>query len=572
MNLYEKLRVERKQMQEAGDMPMWWSTGGWQLFKERYLYAVDTPREQMWRIAITLAKHIEGHYPDWWSEEYGTKTWAEVFFDEMWSGRLSPSTPVWSNTGTDRGMPVSCSGNVMTNSIDGIYKAKREIAILTKNSFGTATYLGNLQSRGTKTDKGVKASGIVPVAAGLVNDMDYVSQGQNRRGAVATYVEITHGDAPELMSTLEEFPDGLHVGWLIEKSFIDDLNDGSEKAIDLFQNSLSAKMKTGKGYYSFIDKINGNRPQMYVDRGLKVVAPQLCNEIHLHSSEEYTYTCVLSSQNLVHWDDIKGSKATFVHLVFLDCVNSEFVMLAKGVPGLEKAVRFAEESRALGLGVCGLHTLFQKKRLPFESMEAHLLNNEIFNNLRDQSLEASKWLAQVLGEPLWCKGYGVRNTHRTTCPPTKSTALIAGGVSEGINPDPGMTYTQLTPAGEVERVNVEFLKWMKEAGVYTKEHEQEIIDAGGSVQALDWVPDDIKLVFKIAFEIDQRAILRLGSQRQRRLCQGQSLNLWFAADEEEEYIAEIVSEGFQDPWCFGLYYFYSKAGIVASKGECMACQ
>lgn len=571
-SLYEKLSNERKKLQASGDMPDWWSTGAWQLFKAKYMYQAKTPREQYQRIAKTMAQYIEGTYPDWWEVE-GYTTWEQAFFDEFWCGNLSGSTPVVGNAGTDKGMSVSCSGSVIPNSINGIYEAKREVAVLTKHSFGTASYIGNIQARGTPTGKGQVAAGVLPVIKGFVHDMEYVAQG-GRRGAWAAYLPLEHGDFYEVVKYLEEAPDGLNIGWIVTDNFIKRLDNDDEDAVDRFQEHMTAKMKTGKGYHSFIDKINARRPQIYVDMGLYVVAPQLCNEIHLHSSEDLTYTCVLSSTNAAMWkqNEIKGSKSVFIHTVFLDCVAEDFIRKSEGVSGLEKARRFTQLGRALGLGVCGLHTLFQKERISFESMEAHMLNNEIFKHIHDQSLEASQWMAKALGEPAWCKGYGVRNTHRTAVAPTKSSALLMGGVSEGINPDPGMTYTQLTPAGEVERANPILLEIMKERGVYDDKHMQEIIAAQGSVQKVDWLTPEEKQVFKTAFEIDQKAILRLASARQHYLCQGQSLNLFFSADEDEEYIAEVHAEAFHDPMILGLYYCYSKAGVTASKGECEVCQ
>lgn len=569
MSLYEQLSEERKRLQSEGEMADWWSTGAWQLFKAKYMYGVSTPKQQYKRIASTLAKHIEGHYPDWWPEG---KTWEDAFFDEFWSGNLSGSTPVISNTGTDRGMSVSCSGNIIPNNIYGIYGAKQEIAVLTKHAFGTASYVGDIQPRGSITAKGVVSVGVKPVIEGVVKDMEYVSQGASRRGAWAAYIPIMHADFEEIIQYLEVAPDGLHIGWNVKDSFNEAMDRGDPETDYRFRTSLNAKMKTGKGYYFFEDKVNARRPQMYVDKGLKVIAAQLCNEIHLHSSLDLTYTCVLSSTNLVHWNRIKDSKAVFIHQVLLDCVAEDFIKKAENVAGLEKAVKFTQLSRATGLGVCGFHTYLQQERIPFESFEAHMWNNAVFKHIHDQSLEASQWLAKVIGEPEWCKGYGVRNSHRTAIAPTKSSALLMAGVSEGINPDPAMTYTQLTPAGEVDRANPILLQLMKEKGVYDDEHMKEITNAQGSVQNVDWLTDHEKLVFKTAFEIDQFAVLRMAAGRQRFLCQGQSLNLFFSADEDEEYIAEVHAAAFKDPLILGLYYCYSKAGVTASKGECMACQ
>lgn len=710
-NLYEKLSKERKALQEAGEMAGWWSTGAWQLFKAKYLFEAKTPREQYRRIADTLAQYVEGNYPSWWVQEMGIGvTWADAFFNEMWQGNLSGSTPVISNVGTTRGFAVSCSGNVVGNSVYDIYESMQEVAVLTKNGFGTASYLGDIPPRGVVSVKGVKSGGVVEWIKGFVLTTATVSQGQNRRGAWAGYLPIDHGDFRELVAYLKDAPDGLNIGWNVSQDFISRLDAGDEDAIDRFQLALYTKQLTGKGYFSFMDKVNERRPEMYKKLGLLCVAMQLCvapetlvltdkghlpiealagqlttvwngeewsevtvqktsdcaellrvtfsdnsvlectrqhgfhvtrspnnatqrvsainlqvgdsvsritnpdvdsqhlvfvtavkitgrydktycftepkrnmgvfngiltancNEIHLHSSEDLTYTCVLSSMNAATYDTW-NKRSIFVAHVFLDCVNEDFVRKAKNVRGMEKAVKFAELGRPTGLGVCGFHTYLQKKRFPFDSIDAYAFNDELFTRLQDETLEASQWLASVFGESEWCKGFGVRNTHRTAVAPTKSSALLMAGVSEGINPDPAMTYTQLTSAGEVERVNQVLLELMKERGVYNKKTEQTIIDAQGSVQGVDWLTPEEKLVFRTAFEIDQFVILKLAAARQRRLCQGQSLNLFFSAEEDEEHIAAVHSEAFRNPLILGLYYCYSKSGVVASKNEtCESCQ
>lgn len=297
-----------------------------------------------------------------------------------------------------------------------------------------------------------------------------------------------------------------------------------------------------------------------------------CSEIMLFNDDQHTYTCVLSSMNASRWEEWKDTDAPYWATVFLDCVAEEFIQKAKNVRGLEKAVRFTEKGRALGLGLCGVHTLFMQKMLPFESLEAHLLSQEIQELIDKQSLKASQDLALTFGEPEWCKGYGVRNTHRIAIAPTKSTALLIGGISEGINPDPAMSYTQMTAAGEVDRLNPVLLELMKKKGVYSKKHVQEITDKQGSVQHVDWLTEEEKTVFKTAFEIDQSAVLRMASARSAYIDQWQSLNLFFAADEDPAYIAEIHKQAFEDPNILALYYIYTQAGVQASKGECEACQ
>jgi ribonucleoside-diphosphate reductase, alpha chain len=559
--VYDKLSEERKKLQAEGLMPEWWSTGGWQLFKNKYLYQAANPKEQYQRIAATLAVHT----PD-------PQEWKEKFFSIMWKGWLSPSTPVLANTGTNRGLPVSCAGSYVPDSIDGIYAAKRETAMLTKMGFGTSGYLGDIRPRGTEISVGGKSSGVLPVIEGFQKDMEYVSQGTARRGSWAGYLPIDHGDFEEVCTYLEQHPDGNNIGWNVSDAFIERLKNQDEDALKRYAKALKTKMITGKGYFFFPDKVNAKRPQWYVDKGLDVKAAQLCNEITLHSSKDYTYTCVLASMNVALWDEWKDTDAVFVATVFLDCVCQEFIERAKNIPGLEKAVAFTRKGRSLGLGVCGLHSLFQSKMIAFESFDAHMLNNQIFKRIRDEAERATKWSAEQWGEPEWCKGYGRANTHLLAIAPTKSTALIMGGVSEGINPDTAMVYTQRSAGGEIDRVNPYLLKLMKEKGVFNKTNVEDIRDKMGSVQHVDWLTDEEKLVFRTAFEINQSAILRLAAARSRYVDQWMSLNLFFAAGEEEGYINDIHKEAFLNPDILGLYYVYSKAGVQASKDECSACQ
>ncbi len=558
---YETLSKERKKMQAEGTIPQHWSTASWQLFKEKYLYQASNPREQYQRIASTLATHT----PD-------PSLWKEKFFDVMWKGWLSPSTPILSNTGTTRGLPVSCAGTYFPDSIDGIYKAKHEVAILTKHGFGTAGYLGDIRPRGTPISVGGKSSGVMQVIEGMEDDMNYVAQGTARRGSFASYLPITHGDFHEVCDFLATHDDGVNIGWNWYDKDTDLIRSGDEELNLRFKKMLKTKMITGKGYMFFPDKVNRRRPQMYKDLGLDVKAAQLCNEICLHSSKDYTYTCVLASMNLLKWEEWKDTDAVFVSTVFLDCVAQEFIERAKNVSGLEKAVAFTKKGRSLGLGVCGLHSLYMDKMLPFESFEAMYLNNTIFKHLKEESLKASQWIAGVYGEPEWCKGYGVANTHRLAVAPTKSTALIMGGCTEGINPEDGLVKTQRTAAGEIDRVNPQFLEYLKRKGLYSKERIREVREAMGSVQNCAWMPEEDKPVFKTAFEINQYAILRQAGQRGRHLCQWQSLNLFVSSDEAEEKIAALHQKAIEDEDIHGLYYVYSKANIQASNGECVACQ
>lgn len=566
MNYLDQLSKERKELQEKDLLPAFYTTGGYQIFKERYLWA-DTPREQYSHIARTLAKHTDDE-----------EKWYDKFFQLMWRGWLSPSTPVLANTGTERGLPVSCSGNYVGDSIDSFYASRRETALLTKYGFGTSAYLGDIRSRGSSISSGGKASGVLPVLKGFVQDSRDVSQGNTRRGSWAGYLPIDHGDFDEVVGFLEKEPDDVNIGWNISDDFVAKLSEGDSDARRRFSRALKAKMVTGKGYFWFPDKANRKLPAYYP---ITNKASNLCSEINLPADEEHSFTCVLSSMNVALYDEWVNTDAIFTATVFLDCVASEFIERARGIAGLEKAVRFTEKARSLGLGIAGFHTYIQSKGWSFGSLDTVYFNQQLFEKLNKESLEASLWMGNEWGTPEWVDQAEdtlgmtshVRNCSRLAVAPTKSTALIMGGISEGINPDPAYVYTQTTAGGEVQRVAPELLKVMKEKRVYNKETLQSITDAFGSVQHVDWLDDEEKLVFRTAFEIDQHVLVRLASQRAKFLDQWQSVNLFFSAKEEPKYIAEVHKAAFEDENILGLYYIYSAALIAGSKDrdECEAC-
>lgn len=564
-NLYKEFKAIRTEHQANGSMPMHYTTAAVQMFWTKYLYETDTVRGQFERIARTAALHL----PESIQAQANIK-----FFDMLWNGWLSPSTPVLANMGTSRGLPVSCSGGAIGDSIYGFYNHNLETAMLTKNGFGTSGYLGDIRPRGALISNGGAASGVLDVFRQMVDTMRRVSQGTARRGAYAGYLPIDHGDFDELCDYVQANPDDANVGWVIKDEFIKRLQDQEPDAIRRFQKALKLKMVTGKGYFHLYGNSNRQSPQMYKDLGLEVKASNLCQEIHLHSGFiaglDHTFTCVLSSLNVAKYDEWKDTDTIFWATVFLDCVASEFIEKGSKIQGIEAAIRSTEKGRALGLGVCGFHTYLQSKMMPFESLEAQFFNNAFFKELNEKSLEASKYLAILLGEPEWCKGYGVRNTHRMAIAPTKSSAIFMGNVSEGINPDPAMTMTQMTAAGEIEKINFELVKLMRSKDVYSKKHIQQVIDADGSVQGVDWLTLEEKEVFKTAFEINQEVIIRLGSQRQRHIDQGQSLNLFIGAEEDERWIGHLHKLAFEDKYLKGLYYIYSKAGVKGSK-DCESC-
>lgn len=560
---FEALSAERKLLQAQGLLPDWYTTQAYQMFKSKY----QVPGEDSLRGRhLTIARTLSRHMPPKYQTEYEVK-----FFNLLWKGVLSPASPALANTGTDRGMPVSCSGQVVGDSVDSFYSALRETAILSKWAFGTSADFSAIRPRGTPISRGGSANGAKDVIDDFFTAAAKISQGGNRRGSIGAYLDIEHGDFYECLHSLKTESNGKNYGWILRDSFIEKLKQNDADAHARWQDALHVKLLTGKGYLFFIDKANRHRPQMYKDLGLDIKATNLCTEIMLHSSTEYTYSCILSSLNLVHWDYIKSSNAIFDATLFLDCLCSEFIEKSAGVVGLEKVRDFTIQGRAIGLGILGFGTYLQQKRIAYESLEASYLNHEIFNLLQSESLRASVWMAKEMGVPNWCEGYGVRNTHRTALAPTKSTSLLMGGVSESWFPDPGMVFDAGSSAGELRRIIPEIYKVMQERGVYNEKTLQDIIDHVGSVQHVDWLDDHEKAVFRTAFEMDQEVLLRYASQRQPYLCQGQSINFFVPEDGSEKLIARLMTKAALDENILSLYYVYSRSGVVV-KDECLSCQ
>ena len=564
MSKFEKLSQERKYLQDSGGLPEWFTTHGWQVFKEKFLSdGYRNYKDTVERITTTLSKHTDN--PEYWNKR---------FFEVIWKGWLALSTPVLANTGLERGLPVSCSGSYIDDSIDGFYTAAHEAAMLTKNGFGTSSYLGDIRPRGSKISSGGDATGSMPVFRMLVQIMRDVVQGSNqRRGAWAGYIEIDHDDFWEICEHVKHESDDANVGFIYTRDFIERLQSGDKDALERFQGHMKLRAVTGKGYFFFREKANDLAPSPIKDNNKLVIkSSNLCTEIFQPQDEDHTYTCVLSSLNLVKYDEWKDTDLIKVATVFLDCVVEEFIERGKHIPGLEKAVRYTEKSRAIGLGALGFHTYLQQNSVPFESLEANFINNEIFAKIQRETEEASRELAEKYGEPEWCKGYNTRNLVKVAVAPNTTSALICGGVSQGIEPVIANVYLQTGSSGELHRINPVLIDLLKSKGKYTDEVIQDIAFNEGSVQHLDFLSDHEKLVFKTAYEIDQRFLVRWANSRQKYIDQGQSLNLFFGADEDEQYIADVHEEAIMSSRIKSLYYMHNKAGVSGSKGECISCE
>jgi ribonucleoside-diphosphate reductase alpha chain len=555
---WEMLSAERKALQAAGSVPGFMTTAGFTMFKAKYTVGDQSVRERYEALASTAGHLADDLYP----REDATP-WTDHFFEALWNGWLSPSTPVLANLGTDRGLPVSCEGSYVEDSVWGFYDTLKEAAILTQNGFGTSAYLGDIRPRGARFSDNGKANGVVPVFCNFAEMTNQVSQGATRRGSWAGYLPVDHPDFYELADLIFREPANKNVGWIFTQAFIDRMLAGDRDALERYQRVLKIRVVLGKGYIWKVDTVNAMQTESYKAHGLENKASNLCSEITLFSDEEHSYTCVLSSLNLSTYDEWRDRDTAYVATVFLDAVVEAFLRRARTIRGLERAVRYTEKARSLGLGVMGYHDYLQKQQIPFESDKAAVLNTEIFGRISRDADAASRWMGERAGIPEWCVGR--RNSHLMAVAPTMSTAVIVGGTSQGIEPYVANVWNQTTSAGEMPRANGNLVEIMRGRSVYDQAHIDDIVDHAGSVQHVTWLTEAEKEVFKTAYEIDQEVLIARAADRQAFIDQSQSLNLFFPADASPQHISKVHKAALLNPNIKSLYYLRSRAGIQASK-------
>ena len=514
------------------------------------------------------------------------------FFKYMWENWLCLASPVASNASTERGLPISCYGQYMGDSVSDIFKTYHEAAMLTKNGGGVGTYVGKIRARGSLIKGNGHSEGVVPWLRVHEQTFQSVGQGGVRRGATAVYLDAEHGDIDEFIDIRRPTGDisrrclsnNFHHAVVYGDEFINKALDGDSHARGIWEKGLRTRLETGEHYMMFRDNANRDLPAGYIKNGLKVSTSQLCNEIYLYNDEQHTFVCCLSSVNLARYDEWKADKDFLKDCIyFLDAVMEEFIQKASRIEGFEKAVRFSIKSRALGLGVLGWHTLLQSKLIPFDSFEAMELNAQIFRTLDKKTLEASKELGVLKGVPEWC--VDTRNSHRIAVAPTVSNSLISGGVSQGIEPIIANYYAQKSAKGTFVRKNPALQKLLADKGMDDFDTWQQINKDGGSVAGIRGLSDLEREVFATAREVNQHAIIKQAAQRQRWIDQGQSVNLFFAAPaslntDDKKKLGRYIHEVHMEAWrggLKGLYYLRGESilkadNIYRSSGECKACE
>lgn len=554
-----------EQLQEAGEAPDWLTPSGLLTLSQGYLIPGETPKDMWIRVSKSAAKYLD------------KPELAQKFFDYIWNNWLCLSTPVAANAGTARGLPISCYGISVSDSLDSIFKSYHESAMLIKNGGGVGK-LWKIRDRGTGISGNGVSDGIIPWLKLEEQTLQSTAQGGVRRGSGASYLNIRSNEITDFLDIRKPTGDpsrrvwgnSFHHAVVIDDEFMNAAKKGSKYEREIWEKLLTTRIETGEPYIMFKDNANKDLPNSYKERGFKVETSQLCSEIFLYCDSEHTYVCCLSSVNLSRYDEWKDTDLVQTSIWFLDGIMSEFIEKAKSKPGFTKAVRFAEKSRALGLGVVGWHTYLQSKMLPFEAFGAMQDNALIFKNIREEADKATKDLAKEYGEPEWCKGHGVRNTHLIALAPTTSNALISGGVSQGIEPLVANIYAQKSAKGTFIRKNPQLQKLLQSMNKDTIEVWDQINMNYGSVKTLSFLSDLEKEVFATAVEINQFAIVRQAAQRQIYIDQGQSLNLFFSSASDEESkkkLGKYMHKVHFLAWELGLKSLYYLRTNSVTKGD-----
>ena len=544
---------------------------GKETLKDRYLGQNESFQDLFARVASTYADdnlHAQRIYN---------------YISNLW---FMPATPVLSNGGTERGLPISCFLNEAGDSLNGILDLWSENVWLAARGGGIGSYWGNLRSIGEKIGKVGKTSGIIPFIKVMDSLTLAISQGSLRRGSAACYLPIDHPEIEEFIEMRR--PTGgdvnrrslnLHHGILVSDDFMRAVEtdgqwalrspkDGSVQstlpARNLWIRLLTARIETGEPYIVFIDTVNRQIPQHHKLAGLKVKTSNLCSEITLptgidNDGKERTAVCCLSSLNLDTYDQWKDD-SQFVEDVmrFLDNVMTDFI--DKAPDSFANAKYSAMRERSVGLGVMGLHSYFQQKNIPFGSVMSKVWNKKVFKNIQEKVDAASTTLAEERGACPDAAEYGIKErfSNKTAIAPTASISIICGGTSAGIEPISGNSYTHKTLSGSFNVRNKYLKKVLDKYGKNDEETWSSITTNQGSVSHLDFLTNDEKDTFKTAFEIDQRWIVELGADRTPHISQAQSINVFVPADIHKKELHDIHFQA----WKKGLkslYYCRSKS-------------
>jgi len=552
------------------DYPEWGDT---EVYKKTisggYLFGSESPKDAYNRVCKTVAGRLDRPELE------------DVFFKYIWNGWLCLASPVLSNTGTDRGLPISCFGIDVADSIIDIGQKNLEMMLLAKHGGGVGIGINQIRPAGANIKGNGTSDGVVPFCKIYDSTILATNQGSVRRGAASVNINIEHPDFNDWVEIREPKGDvnrqslNLHQCAVIGDKFMRRLESGDSEARAKWGKLLQKRKATGEPYILFKGNTNKNNPQAYKQNALKVHMTNICSEITLHTDENHSFICCLSSLNLAKYDEWKNTNIIYDSIWFLDGVLEEFIQKSKYRKGFENSVRSAEKGRALGLGVLGWHTYLQERGLPFEGLLSQYETRKIFSQIKIESERASMALADAYGEPLWCVGTGMRNTHLRAIAPTVSNSKLSGNVSPGIEPWAANIFTEQSAKGTFIRKNPTLEALLESKNINNKEIWEKILADGGSVQDLKELDEDTKEVFKTFKELNQLELVRQAGIRQQYIDQSVSLNLAFPSEATPKWINKVH----MDAWRKGvktLYYMRTESvlrGDIANSAmdDCVAC-
>jgi ribonucleoside-diphosphate reductase alpha chain len=554
----------------------WMTDESIQTLKNGYLLPGETLKDAFNRVANSVASFLK------------KPELSSLFLEAMEKNWLCLASPVLSNSGSERGLPISCNSIHIGDSVSSIFKKNTELAMLSKGGAGVGIYVGDIRGRGSKIAGNGVGEGVIPWVKCLEQTTLSVSQGSTRRGTAACYLPIEHQDYDEFIQIRRATGDinkrarTMNIGACISDKFMNDMLNGNIENRKLWQETLKERVENGEPYMLFTDNVNNANPECYKNKNLIVKTSNICNEIVLHTDSEHTFVCCLSSLNLARYDEWKsyvfsnGMTLPELSIWFLDGVLEEYIQKAAGKEGFECSIRSAIKGRALGLGVLGFHTYLQMRMLDIESFEASMINAEIFKFIREEAEKATYSLFLEYGVPAWCVGSKRRNTHLIALAPTANNSIISGGVSAGIEPISSNVIAIKSAKGTFIRYNTELKSLLAKKNKDTTEVWADIIKATGSVQHLTFLTEEERGVFKTARELNQHTLIKLAAQRQRYVDQSQSLNLFFPSNASAKYIHEVHLAAWQSG-LKGLYYLRSESALTGdvsykSQSDCVACE
>jgi ribonucleoside-diphosphate reductase alpha chain len=538
-----------KDWKKGIDYPNWGDT---EVYKTTigggYLIKGETPSGAYHRVCDSVARRLE------------RPEMAKVFYDYIWNGWLCLASPVLSNTGTDRGLPISCFGIDVADSIYDIGSKNLEMMLLAKHGGGVGIGINQVRPAGAKIKGNGTSDGVVPFCKVFDSTILATNQGSVRRGAASVNINIEHPDFEEWLDIREPKGDvnrqslNLHQCAVVGDKFMRRIEQGDTDARRLWGKLLQKRKATGEPYILFKGNTNKSNPEAYKKNGLKVHMTNICSEITLHTDESHSFVCCLSSLNIAKYDEWKATNLIYDATWFLDGVLEEFIQRSKGKVGFHNSVRSAEKGRALGLGVLGWHTYLQEKGLPFEGLLAQYETRGIFSQIKIESERASRALAEEFGEPLWCVGTGFRNTHLRAIAPTVSNSKLSGNVSPGIEPWAANVFTEQSAKGTFIRKNPTLVKLLKKFKINTDKVWNRIMKDAGSVQGVKELNNvmvgpygDIpaKEVYKTFKEINQLELVNQAGIRQQYIDQSVSLNLAFPSEATPKWVNKVHFEAWK---------------------------